>query len=160
MADPPSGRGRFRPPGYPSRNTSIPVVVACASGAAAVLIAVLARPFRIEVTGSSMEPSLLPGDYLVATKAGSIRRRALVVIERPGRSGFELVKRVVGISGDQVADRRLAPDEYWVLGDRGELSTDSRSFGPVGKTHIRGLVRLRYWPPRRITWFSARQARG
>ena len=38
-------------------------------------------------------------------------------------------------------------EEYFVLGDRREDSQDSRSFGPVHRDLILGLVWLRYWPP-------------
>ncbi len=111
------------------------------------------RPFRVEVTGPSMEPSLFAGDYLVATRKGGIRRGALVVVERPGHSGFELVKRVTGLPGELVDGRLLQSDEYWLVGETTDRSTDSRTFGPVTKTDIRGVVRLRYWPPCRIAWF-------
>ena len=100
-----------------------------------------------------MEPALAPGDYLMATAGGAIRRGALVVVDRPGQPGFELVKRVVGLPGDVIEDRLLQRDEYWVVGDTSAWSTDSRDFGPVTRGAIRGVVRLRYWPLSRVTWF-------
>jgi signal peptidase I len=123
-------------------------------GAAALagLLVLRARPFRVEVAGVSMEPTLLPGDYLVATKSGAIRRGALVVVERPGEPSFELVKRVVGLQGDSIDHRLLQADEYWVVGDKPDQSTDSRTFGPVNRADIKGVVRLRYWPRSRARW--------
>jgi nickel-type superoxide dismutase maturation protease len=103
------------------------------------------RPFRVEIRGASMEPALTEGEWAVA-----IRRRLrvgnVVVIEHPERPGFELVKRVVAAPGDAVRDRRLAGDEWWVEGDRSDASTDSRSFGPVFRSSIRGTVVLVYAP--------------
>ena len=97
----------------------------------------------------------MPGDYLIATAKSPIRRGALVVLERPGEPGFELVKRVAGLPGDDLGGRRLGRNEYWVVGDRASLSTDSRAFGPVARASIRGVVRLRYWPPSRLAWFRS-----
>ena len=111
------------------------------------------RPFRVTVGGASMEPTLRPGDFLVAVRSGLIKRGALVVVEHPERPGFEMVKRVEGLPGEQVGDRILEPDDYWVVGDRPDSSTDSRTFGPVGRPAIRGLVRLRYWPLSRLAAF-------
>ena len=39
-------------------------------------------------------PTLTAGDYLVATARGRPRSGAIVVVERPDRPGFEIVKRV------------------------------------------------------------------
>jgi signal peptidase I len=109
------------------------------------------RPFRVEIRGASMEPTLAEGDWAVA-----IRRRLrvgdVVVVEHPERPGFELVKRVVAAPGDAVRDRRLGGGEWWVEGDRSDASTDSRSFGPVSRSSIRGTVVLVYapWSNRRM----------
>jgi hypothetical protein len=35
---------------------------------------------------------------------------------------------------------------FWVEGDRGDLSADSRLFGPVPRSRFRGRVLFRYWP--------------
>ena len=115
------------------------------------------RPFRVAVEGESMSPGLLPGDWVVAVRARRVRRGDVVVVEDPRTPGFELVKRVVAVPGDwlEVADYHeqgdaaglvLGADEYWVQGDAPERSTDSRTFGPVARSAIRGVVRLRYWP--------------
>jgi signal peptidase I len=110
------------------------------------------RPFRVGVEGESMSPTLEPGDLLVAVRFGSVRRDSLVVVGDPRRPGFELVKRVRGVPGETVGDRRLGPEEFWVEGERPEASTDSRTFGPVLRDLIAGVVRIRYWPPSRIGW--------
>jgi len=98
-----------------------------------------ARPFAVAVEGSSMAPTLLEGDVLIATvPAGRmLAAGSLVVVEHPARPGYEMVKRVV---------RAVGPDGIWVEGDNAWSSSDSRSFGPVERHAIRGVVRLRYWP--------------
>ena len=102
-----------------------------------------------------MEPTLLPGDYLLATARGAIRRGDLVVVDRPGQRGFELVKRVAGIPGDAIDGRVLEPNEYWIVGETSARSTDSRTFGAVASADIKGKARLRYWPPSRVEWFRS-----
>jgi signal peptidase I len=79
-----------------------------------------------------------------------------------------IVRRVVGIPGDQVTSRKgsvyvngfkadgvqtgpfkpvqLGGDEYFVLGDNRSVSEDSRAFGPVPREAIFGRVFLVYWP--------------
>jgi len=44
---------------------------------------------------------------------------------------------------------RLGENEYFVLGDFSEVSSDSRHWGPVPRGNIEGVVTLRYWPPSR-----------
>lgn len=107
-------------------------------------------PFRVAVEGDSMLPTFAPGDFLIAERPLRLRRGSLVVIEHPARPGYEMVKRVDAVPGEEVAGRTLAPGEYWVLGDHPDGSTDSRHFGAVGHQAIRGVVRMRYWPPRRV----------
>jgi signal peptidase I len=110
------------------------------------------RPFRVEVEGTSMVPELEPGDWLVATRPGRLRPGDLVVVEHPERPGFELVKRLSTLPGGSVGALVLGPGQYWVTGDQTGSSTDSTWFGPVGARHIRGVIRLRYWPPWRLAW--------
>jgi nickel-type superoxide dismutase maturation protease len=120
--------------------------------AAAMLVWWRWRPFRVEVEGESMAPTLEPGDYLVAVRPRRVRRGSLVVVEHPQRAGYEMVKRVAALPGERVEDRILGTDEYWVIGDKEDGSTDSRTFGAVPAGAIRGRVVLRYWPTPRLTW--------
>src|SRR5205823_4794221 len=110
-----------------------------AAMAAVALAAFRLRPFRIEIAGGSMRPTLEPGDWCVATAAARPRSGHVVVLERPDRPGLEVVKRLV----------RPAAPGWLVAGDDPAASTDSRHFGPVRPGAIRGRVRLVYWPPRR-----------
>ena len=103
------------------------------------------KPFRVEVRGASMEPGLLEGDWLLATRRGRVRAGDVVVLRHP-RKRIDLVKRVVGVPGDRVDGRQLGPDEYLVAGDNRAASTDGREFGTVGRESIEGVVRFRYGP--------------
>lgn len=107
------------------------------------------RPFRVVVDGESMRPTLAPGDQLLCVRSGRIHRGDLVVV-RPPSHGFEMVKRVASLPGEILTlggeERRLGPDEYLVVGDNPAGSTDGRSFGPVRRAQIAGVVRLRYLP--------------
>jgi inner membrane protease subunit 1 len=96
-----------------------------------------------------MAPTLRGEDLILAVRAAP-RRGSVAVVEHPARPGFEVVKRVTGLPGDVVGGRRLGPDEYWVAGDAAGSSTDSRMFGPVAGSGLRGVVLLRYWPPSRF----------
>jgi nickel-type superoxide dismutase maturation protease len=106
-------------------------------------------PFRVEVAGGSMAPTLRDGDWLVATRRGRVRRGSVVVIRHPGRS-LDLVKRVARVPGDTAGERTLGPEEYLVIGDHPSASTDGRAFGPVGQDAIEGVVRFRYRPRPRL----------
>ena len=49
---------------------------------------------------------------------------------------------------------RVQPDCIFVMGDNRGHSTDSRGFGPVKTSLIRGKVRIRMLPLSRFKWFS------
>jgi len=131
---------------------------------------------RFLVYGNSMEPSIEWGQrLLVSCVTYRIRKPKtgdLVILRHPSRPEILLVKRVVGVPGD---DARLEPgvlkvndttvavasgafvdtrwhlDEgaYFVMGDRSDGSADSRTFGPVHRSLLIGKVWLSYWPPHR-----------
>ena len=61
-----------------------------------------------------------------------------------------MVKRVRFGPRDVLPDgTTLAADTYWVEGDDPANSTDSRHFGPVPGSAIRGRVRFVYLPAER-----------
>lgn len=108
------------------------------------------KPFRVEINGPSMVPTLLPGEWALAVSPGRLRRGDVVVLEHPERPGLEMVKRVTGLPDELAPNGRiLGMDEYWVEGDDPSRSTDSRHFGPVARERIKAKVRLVYWPPSR-----------
>ena len=104
------------------------------------------------------------------------RRGDIVVFDPPfpyDTSGKQFVKRVIAVPGDTIENfsgtilvngepyankfgntseisevpKTLVPDGYYyVLGDNRSSSNDSRSFGFVPRTNIKGRVWVIYWP--------------
>lgn len=94
-----------------------------------------ARPLRrVEVTGDSMRPTLVPGDRLLAVRPARPRAGDLVVLRDPRRPDRLLAKRVVS----------TGPAGVVVAGDNPSASTDSRAFGAVPV--VWGRVVYRYAP--------------
>lgn len=93
-----------------------------------------------------MAPTLAPGDWALVATPSRFARGDVVVVEHPGRPGYEMVKRVIGVPGDRVRDRTLGDEEYWVEGDFEPASTDSRQFGAVRGKELKAKVLLVYWP--------------
>lgn len=98
-----------------------------------------ARLHRLEVTGHSMEPTLEPGDRLLLVRTRRVRVGDLVVVPDPREPGRMVVKRVVVASAAGLT----------VRGDNAAASTDSRQFGVVPRTTVRGRVVYRYFPDSR-----------
>ena len=117
------------------------------------------RAKRFVVWGESMLPTILPGErVLVDTLAYRFGRRPVagdvVLASHPARPTLTMLKRVGGVPGDEMEGWTLGEDEYWLLGDMPEFSTDSRELGPVGSGDIVGRAWVVYWPPgavRRLT---------
>jgi signal peptidase I len=121
-----------------------------------------------------MAPTLLPGDYVVAQpRRDPPQRGDILIFKHPHQSGLELVKRVVGLPGEEIVvaggqihandavlaepwadgptlpdgDWHLSREEIFVLGDnRARSAGDSRSIGPVKLEDARWQVVWRYWP--------------
>ena len=90
----------------------------------------------VSVSGQSMQPTFSDGDWLCVRwlngQTSALERGAIVVIEREGRPGIFLVKRI----------QKFHSGRYWVEGDSAE-STDSRSWGWIPPHEIRGRVIFR-----------------
>jgi len=107
---------------------------------------------RYVVEGRSMLRAFAPGDRLVV-EGFSYRFRKpriaeVVVVRQPG-SGERLdLKRIVAGPGAEVTVRGatdfLGKNEWYVLGDNLDESTDSRELGPVKTSDIDGRVWFRY----------------
>ena len=129
---------------------------------------------RYQIAEESMAPTLLPGDYVVAQPSRqSLQRGDIVIFTHPHQDDFELVKRVVGLPGEEIvisrgqvhandavvaepwADGPTLPEGTWdldrdqifVLGDnRARSAGDSRWIGPIRLSEARWKVVGRYWP--------------
>src|SRR5579872_1022069 len=104
-----------------------------------------------------------------------IERGDVVVFWYPLDRSKSFIKRVIGLPGDTVeirsghlylnnhelkepyvpasyldgssyAARKIAPDEYFVMGDHRDSSNDSRMFGTVPRDYIYGKAVFAYWP--------------
>lgn len=123
----------------------------------------------VKVQGSSMRPTFHNGDTLIAVRIPHflIRAGSVVISRSPIQasagavpwpisamraSDLWVVKRVRATPGQlvphdasaQPARERLAPRQYFLQGDAPD-SLDSRHWGPVPSSHIRGIVLFR-WP--------------
>jgi nickel-type superoxide dismutase maturation protease len=99
---------------------------------------------RVAVAGSSMTPTLQPGDWLLVDPDAYRHRRPrigeLVLVSDPRSDERLLVKRVGAVSPEGALE---------VVGDAPDASTDSRSFGPVGAEALLGRPFYRFRPLRR-----------
>ena len=91
------------------------------------------------VVGGSMRPTLSDGDRVLCrrTTGADVERGRVVVVERPDRAGFLVVKR---------ASHRDERGGWWVEGDDESHSHDSWVFGPVSDDAVHARVVARLWP--------------
>jgi len=144
----------------------------------ALLVGLVVRSFVLRpltVSSTSMEPTLCPGDRVLVDlwdpDIDDLSRGDLVAL-RPGRSEVPVVKRVVGLPGDEVkikdallyvndqlvdepyVDHKaidalfygpvvVPGDSFLVLGDARAVSIDSRVYGPVAADRLIGTVAMR-----------------
>ena len=95
------------------------------------------RPWRVAVSGHSMEPALREGDWvLVVPPRRTPRAGDIVLVRDPRERTRLLLKRVADVTAEGVV----------VAGDRREHSTDSRAFGPVPRSLVLGRAAFRYAP--------------
>lgn len=133
---------------------------------------------RYRIDGNSMNPTLFNGEYLIINnfiyELDEPQRGDIIVFKHP-RNELNLIKRVIGLPGDtvEISDGRVrvngvvldepyiqAPpnynnswvvpeDQYFVLGDNRNNSSDSHSWGFLPKDLILGKALYVYWPPER-----------
>jgi nickel-type superoxide dismutase maturation protease len=104
----------------------------------------LRRPLRRAVViGDSMLPAFAPGDRIVLGPAWRVRPGQVVGLADPRQPGRLMIKRV----------RRIDAAGIAVEGDNAAASTDSRHFGPVGRSQLAGRVLYRYGPRDRAGWW-------
>lgn len=90
-----------------------------------------------QVTSSSMAPTLMPGDRLLTTRLRTpahVRRGDIVVVDADG-VGEPIVKRVVGLPGDEVTIREGC---VWIDGQPLREAYVQASGGPGGTFHVPG----------------------
>jgi signal peptidase I len=150
----------------------------------AIIIALLINLFVAQATrvyGLSMEPTLHTEQRLVVEKISynswlHLRspQRGDVVVLRVNGADELLIKRVIGLPGDQIEIRNgqvfvngevldepyvvlpasgdysrvdVPPLHLFLLGDNRDFSNDSRTFGPIPMKDIVGRAWFSYWPP-------------
>ncbi|MCC7358130.1 MAG: signal peptidase I [Anaerolineales bacterium] len=131
---------------------------------------------RFRVDGPSMQPNLHTGEFVLADRLvyrlGPPRRGDVVVVQPPPAPGQAFLKRLIGLPGEFVAVEggvvridgvalaepyvlappeysgawALAEDEFFVLGDNRNDSSDSHIWGPVHRAAIVARALLIYWP--------------
>ena len=104
---------------------------------------------RVVVRGSSMSPTLLPGDVLLTAPLPGPLRALLVpgrvvLLADPADDGHLVVKRVTGVRADGL----------WLEGDDPAHSTDSRRWGWVPPARVQRLA-VRRWPQLRTPLWRA-----
>ena len=149
--------------------------------AIAVLIATLILPV-LQISGSSMEPTLNHGEIVVLVKTAELKNGDLCGFSYSNKI---LIKRVIGVSGDiifmdedgnvivngEMLDEPYVTDKgygecdiefpytvpensYFLMGDHRQTSIDSRNslIGCIEQTQIVGKIFLRVWPLRDISF--------
>ena len=135
----------------------------------------------LEVSGSSMSPTLNQGQTIIAFKSKNIKKNDIIAFYQGNKI---LVKRIIAVSTDWVdidefgnvfindelieevyikdKDRgnsdikfpyQVPENSYFVLGDQRDSSIDSRNslIGAVSSDSIIGKVIFRVWPLKRVS---------
>ncbi len=131
---------------------------------------------RYRIDGSSMNPTLFDGEYLIINNISyyldSPKQGDIIVFKHPNND-LNLIKRVIGVPGDhiEIQDRQVKVNDmvvnepyiaappnysgswdvpegsYFVLGDNRNNSSDSHSWSFLPEDNIIGRALLVYWPP-------------
>jgi signal peptidase I len=132
---------------------------------------------RVRVDGTSMVPTLQDGEFVLVNKLsyrfGDVTRGDIIVFHFPLNPQEDLIKRVIGLPGDQVkvengqvyvngimlnenyiaapptyaSEWQVPSGNFFVLGDNRNNSSDSHSWGLLPSDKIVGKAVLIYWPP-------------
>lgn len=132
---------------------------------------------RIRIDGSSMEPNLHHGEFVIVSKInyrfGEPERGDVVVFDFPRNITQEYIKRVIGLPGEHIlvedgnvyvneiilsepylimepqyeGEWVVPEDTLFVLGDNRNNSSDSHTWGIVPMNNVIGEALVVYWPP-------------
>jgi len=145
--------------------------------AVVLFVGINAVSARVRVDGFSMRPTLEDGEFLLVDKVsyflGEVKRGDIIVFHFPLNPDEELIKRVIGLPGDQIVvqdsqvfvngqmlnepyiaqpplyngDWMVADGHLFVLGDNRNNSNDSKDWGMLPAENVVGKAVLIYWPP-------------
>lgn len=131
---------------------------------------------RVRVDGFSMNPTLLDGEFVLvnrlAYRTGDMQRGDIIVFRSVGASDLDLIKRIIGLPGDEVSIQNgqvlvngqslnepyiadapryqgnwVVPEGHlFVLGDNRNDSSDSHQWGLLPFDNIVGKAIFIYWP--------------
>lgn len=126
--------------------------------------------------GVSMVPTFAPAGEAALVARGPLAREIsrgdVVVARSPKNPRHIVIKRVVGVSGDEVVIRRssrvggparvetVPRGHVWLQGDNFDASLDSRTYGPVPRALVLGRVFLRVFPPWKAGWIVSEPPEG
>ncbi|MCK4489217.1 MAG: signal peptidase I [Anaerolineales bacterium] len=132
---------------------------------------------RIRIDGSSMEPNLHHGEFVIVSKInyrfGEPERGDVVVFDFPRNITQEYIKRIIGLPGEHIlvedgkvyvneimlsepylimepqyeGEWVVPEDTLFVLGDNRNNSSDSHTWGMVPMNNVIGEALVVYWPP-------------
>ncbi len=131
---------------------------------------------RYRIDGSSMNPTLFDGEYLIINNITYVLddpQLGDIVVFRHPRNELNLIKRIVGVPGDTVkiengtvwvngevleepyiasppnynGEWSVPEGSYFVLGDNRNNSSDSHSWGFLPEENMLGKALYVYWPP-------------
>ncbi len=134
----------------------------------------LVQPHRVK--GESMVPNFADGELLLTEKVTyrlyKPARGDVIVFKAPGPRNVDFIKRIIGLPGENVkiednaiyinsqklqepyetqqtqgnVNVTLGDNQYFVLGDNRQSSSDSRVFGSIDRNSMRGRAWLVYFP--------------
>ena len=86
----------------------------------------------------------LPGDT-VEVRAGMLYLNGVSMTEPHAHFEKSFAERLPGSQADYMAPLKLAPNQYFMMGDNRDHSYDSRFWGPITRDAIEGRAMFIYW---------------